>query len=253
MSYACARFSKPGGTRMNYRLKVGCQVVLALMMAACGDDDSTSDTGSSTATGGAGGAVSGRGAQSGAGGRTGRQGMTCPTEEPANGTTCTAARGTCMFGTRICDCIDDTSTWACWDPAECPAPAPAERAACSVVGMQCSYGRGADCACTAEGWNCGNQYCPPAEPALGSACESGDGVCPYGARTCDCDSEIWACWSASDCPATPPADRSACPLDGVICPYMGGDCECNGTRGWSCGRGVPNDPNDAGTADDAGL
>jgi hypothetical protein len=111
--------------------------------------------------------------------------------------------------------------------------------------MECDYQGGSDCECTAEGWDCGNQFCPATEPATASACEGGDGECTYGARMCDCDSSVWACWSPADCPATPPAEDTTCPVDGMICPYMGGQCECE-AEGWNCSRGVMQDEADAG-------
>ncbi|HKU39485.1 MAG TPA: hypothetical protein VJR89_15105 [Polyangiales bacterium] len=166
--------------------------------------------------------------------------------EPAMGETCMPAQGTCMVGTRICDCITPGNTWACWSPTDCPTAVPPEQSSCPVVGMTCSPTRGASCRCTANGWDCGNQYCPPAEPALGTMCEGGDGACTYGARTCDCTNNAWVCWGAADCPNPPPADNSMCPLSGVNCMYEGGSCQCSGSRGWRCGRGVMNDPMDAG-------
>lgn len=224
------------------------------LLLACGDDKG-SNTGSvgqagtagKLTTGGSGGA-SGRSSARGTAGRGNPGGQTCPMTEADAAGSCTPARGTCMYdGGRVCDCISETMAWACWSPSDCPTTTPAERSSCSVVGMTCSPMRGVNCSCTAQGWNCGNQYCPPAEPVLASACEEGAGVCSYGARTCDCDSAIWACWApASDCPNPPPKDRAACPLKGVVCDYAGGSCECNGMSGWRCGRGVMND-------DDAGV
>ncbi|HET6338016.1 MAG TPA: hypothetical protein VFG30_32565 [Polyangiales bacterium] len=147
-----------------------------------------------------------------------------------------------MFGTKICDCPNDTSVWLCWDPAtDCPATQPAEQSACSVVGIDCEFaqpqggGQGGsnDCECTDTGWDCGGQFCPPAEPAAATTCEGGDGVCAYDARVCDCDQSIWACWNKSDCPATTPVEASACTLQGMICEYAGGDCECDDAA-WEC-------------------
>ena len=177
------------------------------------------------------------------GGNQQQQGQMCPTAEPTNGSACTPGRGNCMFGTRVCDCDNDTDAWACWDPADCPATRPAEQAACDVVGMACEYGgqggpgqggnNNDDCDCTATGWDCGGQFCPATEPTGGGECEGGDGVCPFAGRTCDCDSQMWVCWADSDCPATPPAIESACTLEGMICPFTGGDCECE-DDGWDC-------------------
>ena len=93
----------------------------------------------------------------GFGGRTGGAGrmgaMMCPATEPAGGGTCTPGRGDCMFGTRVCDCPNDTMTWSCWDPEDCPDTAPADMSACTTVGMQCEYGRGG-CDCETGGWDC---------------------------------------------------------------------------------------------------
>jgi hypothetical protein len=245
---------------MNAHLR--CLVaVIAGSIWACGDDAGDGSVGAS-GRGGTSAALGGRQASAGSSGRSadgffgggGRMGatrMTCPMEEPANASACEPGRGNCMFGTRVCDCPSDTSTWVCWDPADCGTTVPAEQAACPVVGMTCSYGRDANCECSANGWDCGNQFCPAAEPAAASSCEGGDGECTYGTRMCDCDSMLWACWNVSDCPTAPPADASACQVDGMICPYAGGSCECEGADGWDCGRGVDNDP-DAGTDADAG-
>jgi hypothetical protein len=84
----------------------------------------------------------------------------CPATEPTNGGECTPGRGDCMFGTRICDCIRDSNTWACWDPADCPATPPENESPCDVVGMECEYGGGGgpggdDCDCEESGWDCG--------------------------------------------------------------------------------------------------
>jgi hypothetical protein len=180
-------------------------------------------------------------------------GQTCPmTEAEATGS-CTPARGTCTFGERVCDCDGTAMTWACWSPGDCPTSVPAEQSSCGVVGMTCSPTRGANCRCTSTGWDCGNQYCPAAEPALGSACEAGTGLCTYGARKCDCDNSLWVCWNpTTDCPIAPPPDRLACTLAGAVCEYEGGSCKCNGMSGWRCGRGVMNDE-DAGVPPSAGA
>ncbi len=205
---------------MKGRLSTGLIIagLVGVLGAACGDDDDPSP-GNNAGTGnagqgatGAGSGASGRSGSGGSGGTAGRAGMdggigfpgqVCPTAEPANGDTCQPARGDCMFGAKVCDCINDTSTWVCWDPAtDCPTMRPAEQAACPVVGIECELpeaaqvpGRNDDCECTAMGWDCGGQFCPPAEPASASACENGDGMCTYGSRVCDCnnDSDTWAC------------------------------------------------------------
>jgi hypothetical protein len=184
------------------------------------------------------------------------QGQMCPAAEPENGDSCTPARGDCMFGTRVCDCINDTSMWVCWDPAtDCPATPPAQQDACELVGIDCEYDQGGqggeggqgnqfgqggnDCECTDTGWDCGVQFCPAAEPASASTCEPGDGECMYGARICEClnDSDTWACWDPADCPTTEPAQQSACDPVGMECDYSatgGNDCDCEDT-GWDCG------------------
>lgn len=160
--------------------------VLAMAGTACGDDD---DDGNSDGTSGSGGRAgsspsagtgssAGRGGITGGGGQTsgqsgsgstldgglagrggagrgGRGGgmMMCPAAEPMSGATCTPGRGDCEFGTRTCDCIGDTMTWSCWDPADCPETPPADESACTAVGMECEYGQG-ECECETEGWNC---------------------------------------------------------------------------------------------------
>lgn len=230
-------------------------------LVACGDDSSSA--GSEEIAG-----SSGSAGRSGSGGRTfpglGSGGLgggagrgininrqMCPMTEPSAGETCMAAGGNCMFGTRICDCITPGDTWACWDPSECPTSVPAEQSSCPVVGMTCRVAGstmgpgGNNCSCTATGWDCGNQYCPPAEPAAGGQCEGARGSCMYGARICDCTSMAWSCWDPADCPMTPPADDSMCTAVGMSCMYQGGSCTC-GMTGWRCGRGVMNDTGDAG-------
>jgi hypothetical protein len=79
------------------------------------------------------------------------------------------------------------------------------------------------------------QVCPATEPANGSACMSGRGDCEFGARVCDCNDDVWACWDPSDCPAAVPAPDSACPVVGMECPYGGGgdECDCEDS-GWDC-------------------
>jgi hypothetical protein len=171
----------------------------------------------------------------------------CPMAEPASGSACTNVRGECMFSGRVCDCLDN-DTWACWNPADCPAAMPAEQAACTTVGMSCEYrrsdaGAGGECDCETTGWDCGRQFCPPAKPALGGQCESGDGTCSYSGEVCDCRNRMWACWNPSDCPATAPAENAACTVNGMVCPYSPGSCECDNLS-WDCTR-VPR-PADAG-------
>lgn len=163
--------------------------------------------------------------------------------EPKTGDTCMPMRGTCMFGSKVCDCLNGMNTWACWDPAtDCPAMRPAERDACNVLGSQCRYGMGrtgGGCQCTDMGWDCGRQYCPPAEPASATMCEPGPGTCMYSTRICECgnDTNMWACWDPADCPASQPAEQSTCDPVGMTCDYGeqgGNDCDCEAT-GWDCG------------------
>jgi hypothetical protein len=243
---------------MHSRLAISCVItaLVGLVSVACGDDEGGGDepVGGTGVTAGRSGS-SGRGASgagaagAGAGGRGARGPVTqmCPMTEPMNGATCTPARGSCTFGTRTCDCISDTSTWACWAPSDCPTTVPAEQSMCPVVGMSCELGMGDDCECEATGWDCGNQFCPAAEPAPGGACEEGSGQCTFGTRICDCTDDVWACWNPSDCPATAPLEDSMCPLTGMVCPFMGGNCTCE-TGGWDCQRGVmqPDPGTDAG-------
>ena len=245
---------------MYSRLAMSCVItaLVGLVSVACGDDEGSEDGPVGTAGTSAGNtSVSGRGAgtagrgTAGASGRGGRgtpQTQMCPMAEPANGEACMPARGDCMFGERVCDCITPANTWACWSPTtDCPTTVPAEQSMCPVVGISCELAMGAECECEATGWNCGNQFCPAAEPAPGGACEEGRGTCTFGARTCDCVDDVWACWNPADCPATPPVERSMCTTIGMNCPYMGGSCACE-MRGWNCSRGVmqPEPETDAG-------
>ena len=240
---------------MNYRPKGVCLVlaILGSVLLACGGDDSASEM-SPVATAGTTARnlppVPSRTASAGSGSGIFGTGQMCPmTEAEATGT-CTPSRGNCPFGDRVCDCSSETMSWACWASSDCPTTVPAEQSACSVVGMSCSPARGDNCTCTAQGWNCGNQVCPPEEPTSGGACQEGDGECSYGSRTCECENDVWVCWDpATDCPTAPPADQSTCSLVGVSCEYEGGSCSCRGS-GWRCGRQVMNDPEeDAGVPD----
>jgi hypothetical protein len=218
-----------------------------------------SDTGTGSGTSG----DAGRGMDAGTRGDGGggqRPVQECPATVPANGSACVSGRGDCTIGSTFCDCPSDTQQWICWNPADCPAQAPAERAACTLVGMACDIAGSTpadedlECECTAQGWDCGRQVCPASEPASATACEGGDGVCSYGARTCDCGNRQWLCWNASDCPASPPADNSACPLERMLCEYPSGDCECT-RRGWDCegagGQGGRDAGSDASAPDAA--
>ena len=246
---------------MNSRSSTGLIIAgLVFALSACGDDDdpgtgNTAGSGNS-GRGGTGTGASGRGGTGGTGGTSagsaGRDGGTglpgqqvCPTAEPANGAACQPGRGDCMFGTKICDCLNESDTWVCWDPAtDCPTTQPAEQSACPTVGIECelpgAQGQGNDdCECTAVGWDCGGQFCPPAEPAAAAPCDNGDGTCMYGTRICDCinQTDTWACWDPADCPATQPAEQAACDTVGMSCDYEpvgGNECDCT-AEGWDCG------------------
>jgi hypothetical protein len=117
-----------------------------------------------------------------------------------------------------------------------------------MANLACRYGMmTCDCDTAQAGgmdmtWQCRGgggmmQVCPASEPTNGTACTNGRGDCPFGARVCDCNNDMWACWDPADCPTLPPADGSACDLVGMECPYdMGGnngDCDCEDT-GWDC-------------------
>jgi hypothetical protein len=163
-------------------------------------------------------------------------GQFCPAAEPASASTCEPGRGECMYGARICECLNDADTWACWDPADCPATQPAEQATCDPIGMECDYEAqgGNDCDCTDTGWDCGAQFCPADAPTPAAECEGGDGVCSYGAtNVCDCDNSVWVCWDPADCPATVPTEATACTTEGVICNYDASECECDDLA-WQC-------------------
>ena len=165
-----------------------------------------------------------------------RAAQMCPAAVPANGSSCTPGRGDCTIGATTCACPEETQTWACWDPADCPATLPDERAPCDLVAMECEYqnaqGNGDDCECTASGWDCGRQVCPATLPAAGGECEGGDGTCAFGSQVCDCRQRMWLCWDPADCPAAP-AHQAACSLERMICEYTGGECECE-DGAWSC-------------------
>lgn len=243
---------------MNYRLLGVCLVfaITSSVLTACGGDDKGAEAGNQATAGETARSlppVPSRTGSAGGGTSVWGNSQMCPmTEAEATGS-CVSSRGNCPYGDRVCDCYDETMSWVCWAASDCPTTVPAERSACSVVGMACSPSRGENCECTAEGWNCGNIVCPAAEPALGSACEEADGECTFGSRTCVCEDDVWACWDpATDCPATPPPDQSACSIVNASCAYEGGRCSC-GESGWRCGRRVMNDPleEDAGVPDGA--
>ena len=171
----------------------------------------------------------------------------CPSAMPDVGSACAAGRGECMFDATVCVCSEDSAIWSCWNPADCPTTAPAERAACQAVGMECPYQIAAeelDCECTTEGWDCGRQLCPSTMPALGEACEGGDGLCTFGAQTCDCRRRAWTCWDPAACPATP-AHEAACSVEGMLCAYGSGECECEDAA-WSCDSALRPRDDDAG-------
>ena len=241
---------------MNHRLQGVCLVfaIAASVLMACGGDDSGSDDNSQATAGETARSlppVPARTGSAGSGTSIWGNPQMCPmTEAEATGS-CTPARGSCPFGDRVCDCASDTMSWVCWAASDCPTSVPAERSSCGVVGMSCAPARGETCRCRADGWDCGNQFCPAEEPAVGGACEDGDGECTFGARTCECENDAWVCWDpAIDCPAAPPLDNAACSTVGVSCAYDGGRCACN-ESGWRCGRRVMNDPpeEDAGVAE----
>jgi hypothetical protein len=231
--------------------------LLGALLVACAADDPKRDVtdASSPSTGsigdgstGTGGADASRGVpRTDGGGLVGRGRQECPTSRPANGSACVPGRGECTIGPASCDCLDDTSKWICWEPSDCPSAVPAEASACTLVGIDCAYrtadaGRSeVDCSCTSAGWDCGRQVCPAAEPSAGGACESGDGVCTFGGRVCDCRSRAWVCWNAGDCPATQPPAATTCAVERMVCEYPQGDCDC--TRGaFDCeGQRTPRD------------
>jgi hypothetical protein len=109
------------------------------------------------AGGASGGGAGGDGGDGGGGGFGNNQQM-CPPAQPTNGGTCTSGRGDCEFGDNICDCLNDTDTWVCWNPAtDCPATAPISESPCPMVGIECGYGQGQngnECDCEEEGWQC---------------------------------------------------------------------------------------------------
>ena len=80
----------------------------------------------------------------------------CPATAPMAGASCQTVFGECPYGdSKICDCADDTDTWACWNPADCPAMPPENQSSCNPVGMECEYDDlMMDCDCTSQGWDC---------------------------------------------------------------------------------------------------
>jgi len=111
-----------------------------------------------TSGGGTGGSNGGTGGDGGAGGFGMMNQQMCPTAQPANGETCMPGRGDCEFGANLCDCLNDSDTWVCWNPeTDCPAEAPASETACPLVGIECEYGEGRggnECECNDDGWEC---------------------------------------------------------------------------------------------------
>jgi hypothetical protein len=172
-------------------ITVACVLLpLVFMVPACGDDEDNGGAGGTAGTnntGGSGGS-SGSGATSGGGGSSGSGGTStgtggssgssggsggsggsntdggagfggnemqvCPAAQPTNGGACEPGRGDCEFGDNICDCLRESDTWVCWNPAtDCPATAPADESACTLVGVECEYDNG-DCECEDDGWSC---------------------------------------------------------------------------------------------------
>jgi hypothetical protein len=84
------------------------------------------------------------------------QGQMCPPQAPQPGSACMNVFGECPYGSdKICDCADDTDTWSCWNPADCPMTPPENMSACDPVGMECEYDDTMmECDCTSEGWDC---------------------------------------------------------------------------------------------------
>ena len=80
----------------------------------------------------------------------------CPAQAPEPGSRCMTVFGECPYGSdKICDCADETNTWSCWNPADCPMMPPENMSACDPVGMECEYDETMmDCDCTTEGWDC---------------------------------------------------------------------------------------------------
>lgn len=154
------------------------------------------------------------------------------------------ARGTCTFGTRTCDCIEErwrgpagplptvrrprprsdrAVAWSAWLARAWIASAPRRAGPAEINIAHRPSLRSAACAKAAMA------YAPTARaPATASNRSGHAGHRRPIARTLH------------------PPDRSACTLRGVVCEYPGGTCECRGMSGWRCGRGVMNDPEDAG-------
>lgn len=94
----------------------------------------------------------------------------CPGTAPSQGETC-SERGACTYGGTVCRCSDTGADggldWTCYgltpndggNPAECPAPKPADKSECAEAGhgTLCRYESG-DCLCGNQGgmptWHC---------------------------------------------------------------------------------------------------
>jgi hypothetical protein len=132
---------------------------------AAGTSNVGGTSGGTSGTGGAGGTGAGGTGGSDAGGEGGMMGMNqqlCPAAQPTNGAACEPARGDCEFGDNVCDCVNDSDIWVCWNPAtDCPTETPAYESTCPTVGIECEYGEGRDgndCDCTDDGWECDDDF-----------------------------------------------------------------------------------------------
>jgi hypothetical protein len=152
---------------------------------------------------------------------TGPWSPVCPTLPPTVGTACSATdRTQCEYGDAWWNASCNPIFWCqggSWqvfspgntncmpEPGPNPGGCPADQGAigdtpCSQQGLQCYYGKGANCTCVPFGgdggplrWGClPGAGCPTTRPRLGQSC-SGDIICPYEAcaLTEACVGDLW--------------------------------------------------------------
>jgi hypothetical protein len=150
----------------------------------------------------------------------------CPETAPAVGSPCAIPTMTiCEYGDAwwnvVCNttlvCNSATGTWgpaslpplgSCVpepgpNPPQCPANVDYIVGPCSYTELQCNYGQGVNCICTANpwvpyspdaglNWSClPGPSCPSSRPRLGSGCAGTDAFCTYGAITESCHNGVW--------------------------------------------------------------
>ncbi|MFC1643243.1 hypothetical protein ACFL5O_11260 [Myxococcota bacterium] len=184
----------------------------------------------------------------------------CPEAKPAAQDACTrTADRVCRygdddqqlvgFGTAATTCACNDGAFACFTQDDCPAEAPPNADACTMVTLACTYS-GRQCTCGTDGsWSCSTD-CPEATPESASACSRpASQACSYaegalvqgfgttGDTTCVCTDEEFTCYTAADCPEAAPESDSACTQLGLNCQYDDNAtfCRCRtSTSEWSC-------------------